>query len=508
MASSSSDSGGGAPQQPTDEGIDAQPRPDAGDIVLARDGASTFLYSRLTQEIVDFSARPDADGLRLARSPEGFAVVREPASGKLTLACEFMDLAPFVRETDGVIYFWSQNTGAVVTMNDYFTKGISARVGLELGATQTVSWLVVHVFRRPCYGCKIWWSMLDVHRAGNFKSGATKAWKWVQDCWLAWDKFRAALGLSKSHLRKSHDWNSKVQADDDVETFLRFPAATTCMLLALLARLGGCPPGRHGGMKDNEDRMAAQEMLKAFTQRLRGHRFNFRLFCTDEPEWDPPMAPFAVGPFAIVSLTSDCCLSLDSLRRSLLERYAEPWYTEAKEFFQHPAIMTEGTYQPHLLQVLSVMCADGLARSGAMILPSLFRQIVWALGEKLDALMANELTDELGNFMGNVGYVANEAARLQGVQETELDTDSHLTLRYLLAGQKVFANPLVNSLAMDASRVGHAKQLQAAYADSENMAMVPPPQARSGLVPHGSSVLSGGRLGDIVSGYAFLGART
>lgn len=312
-----------------------------------------------------------------------------------------------------------------------------------------VAKLFVFVWSKPRDGQHMWWGMLKVHSSLGLQAQAGKAHRWCEHGWRRWSDFIVnVMKLPEGHLQKK--WQAdiaEVGTGDDGVGEGRF--ASTVALLALLVRWVSLSP-KKGGLGSADDRESASLLLSAFLRKI------------------------LEGPLRLtIFIDTGCNFGEIGWREGadLVDLQVTQGMTDIRSLVRRPhhlcGLLDAGLKQQgvdttrpialvSLLKGAMELCGGKDNHRGAWFA----RQLIWAFGRAIDEVCWREL-----------GMIPN----LPELPATTTSR-SRCLMRYFLAPNEAFKDPVVLHVALDGSSLAEKSVVAGIVCLPTNVAAVFQPQ--------------------------------
>lgn len=346
----------------------------------------------------------------------------------------------------------------------------SCTIELQLGSASYLWNAAMFVMHQR--GSQFWWSLPDmVVVIGLAEQRSAKHLnKLYQEPWHAWTRFLSTLDLDL-HLRRAAPYTyatgAAAASDDECESLARileYCSASTHAVLALLVRMAWKPRAT-GGLSSQVCKDKCVEVLGALFERV-PRPCELCVFVLNAV-WEPPLLPQGDSPVRLY-LTDDLNVSINQLKD--ISRVL----ADAGRMPVCPGVQAAENV---------VMLCDFLKlcmEEKAMFV--IFKQLIWALGTKLEEGLKAELE--------------NEEPPLKKVRVVEFGSENRQAVakrlaKYYAATVEAFSNKRVMSLSVDAAEVGGKRRLYGVLALPDNTVAWMCPQAALGC---GRSLNTPGRV--------------
>ena len=274
-----------------------------------------------------------------------------------------------------------------LTLRQLQSKHTCGVVSVRVGATACMDEMQIAVFDLHRQHCRVWWSVLSVKNTLNMCRSNDNPGEFVQKYIDAWNQFFDKVEVSRT-LRSQQYAHSRLAHGEDLHKVLKFPTFSSCSLLAMLARWAWAPKGR-GKLNQPHDRLAAENLFVALVKSTlpTGAQIQFWVnqAChrsSDDP-WPLGRAAcetLAISPTLLVDVGGLLLHAEQLPRKSTLDRIVSEFRADVQDN-QVPLAVFVGA----LL---------GLGESSSIL--SVFKQIVWVLGDFLDVAVSQGQEEQEG----------------------------------------------------------------------------------------------------------------
>ena len=396
----------------------------------------------------DVSVEDDGSTIIFELSPESTAVFE---------ASDFFKHDIFKREPSGELMIRSQLDSGQVARQSFQHMQAQHKYGtakLKIGETSAQDCLDVAVFSMPRDGNKIWWSILSMTSALQFRRSKDNEGKFVQKYIQSWNRW---LGQCELHaVLRSVPYARREGGALAEDRVLRFISISTTGLLALFARWVA---GRRycGQLKTPEERSLVVRVFSVLTQvAYAGGGARMRLFFASLSPRQAGEVPVAGSDPLDLHIDAQGMVDLSLLREV---RPSRPGSHVPPFVFKLISHFNAAKCPLHELVFWS------LDQGGKMYF-HIFKQIIWHLGELLD--------DHLCNSTCEKGSV-----ELNEDQYQEVDTEQLLAQYWQGAADAASRMPLLHlSCAVDKSKVHSYACFVGAYCLPDGIAWWGVPQDR------------------------------
>lgn len=359
------------------------------------------------------------------------------------LASEFLTWSVYTDDA-GVLLLVNNEGGEQELLQTKLQRFDFAEARIIFGEVRKEVNIQVAVFQVPFNGGAIIWDLGGIFKHLGLNTGRSDAnpGKWIADTWHVWESFMQTMSLQGS-LVKSQPYSNRSGGNDspvDGRRVLTWPGASSSCLVALLLRWASCQASK-GGLKQLRQRASCGAFLNSLVDFVCNERFKLQLFLDDEVRMAWPALPVGTC-FYEAQVQRGGVLNLAPLKQRCEQLHRKKW----------------------------VKLLEGLADDEATILDlameamrstrqcSLARQLVWAIGNRLD-LFLREMVDGARVGAGDV-----QAYKATFDTTSDCAMERQLTL-YCMGVQAATmgSKPMRLSCAPDKSRVHSMGMMNTAF---------------------------------------------